>query len=990
MSVFLPNPGQDQAIHAPLGTPTRVVAGAGTGKTEVISRRFVHLLEQDRSLRPENILVLTFSEKAAAEMRARIFRAVTQADLGFDRLDLSAASISTFHSFGARLLREHSLAARVDPNLPVLTPVDVQEFMEEAQERFLEEGYREAYGTVNPLELGAYTWEDGGPFATAQEIMDQLLNQGVAREDFKHEVVDKETESEAHRTLAPLVHWLYAAYLQELKDRGQLDFDRLIVGAVALLENDKMLRDELRTKFKVILVDEYQDTNFAQDRLLRALAAEGMANVTVVGDPRQAIYVWREARVNNIADFPMRGGKRNDRPLIENRRSLKPILDVANRAIAGYAFGVAPEFDAHDELKPYSKNEQFDGVIVDLQACPTREEEAEAVAGWIAQVVTAEDLKFGDIAILIRARTYLDAYTAALRKAGIPYEVSAQDAFFTRPEVLDAIHLLNVCLNPADDLSLVRVLLSPAVGLSQDQVAALARAREKGERLWGVVRRVEAATQDTIVRARVGQFMAFRQESQKQQWVVSMASFVDWALQQSGLGSVADPLALRALTKLQAIVQVYESDHPTEYLRDLVTYLRLTLEGDPRAKAPELNTAKDAVRVLTAHASKGLEFPMVIAADSRQKVRPNQSQSPFHEPSSGLVIPKEEGDHPAFVERKRRTQNEARCLWYVTCTRAKKRLIITATNKKEREDERYGKVETFFEELWNRQADSPLPGVALDRAPEPKSPLPSPSAAGSEPTPGPMAPVFVRAKREFHVSPTAFRWYQQCPAAYRYYYLTRYGRLKEDIEREEERVEGHGTGRLLGSVFHRAVAAHARYHQAAGDELLGLSIRESSAHLTASQANTVKTWLELYLASEIGRVPPEPAAVEVRVSLTTEFDDGILRVFGVADRFEPDRLIDFKTDIAAEGLVDRYGDQLRLYALAAKQDGLLKPEATLWIFHAPTAAMLPVSCASADETRLQKELANFTANLARPNAAFPQVKSDLCEWCAARTMVCAR
>ena len=139
------------------------------------------------------------------------------------------------------------------------------------------------------------------------------------------------------------------------------------------------------------------------------------------------------------------------------------------------------------------------------------------------------------------------------------------------------------------------------------------------------------------------------------------------------------------------------------------------LDGDPREKAPELSSGEDAVRVMTAHASKGLEFPFVIAADSRQKIRPNRSNQPFHEPSHGLIFPQiEQRDNaadPQVVDRNRRRRNEARCLWYVTLTRAQRRLVVTATNEKEPDGGKFEKAGTFFEELWNREADSPSDGV---------------------------------------------------------------------------------------------------------------------------------------------------------------------------------------------------------------------------------------------------------------------------------------
>ena len=197
MNSITPNPDQQNAIQAPQERPVRIVAGAGTGKTEVISQRFVHLLKTG-GMRPDQILVLTFSEKAAAEMRARIFRAVSAASLGYQRLDLANAPISTFHSFCARLLRDHSLVAGIDPALPMLTETDTANILESVIMSFLERGFEKAY-TFNPLDRDVYTWEDGGPTRLAVGVVEQLRNQAVrVAEQFDAQFVEVGTDAPKH------------------------------------------------------------------------------------------------------------------------------------------------------------------------------------------------------------------------------------------------------------------------------------------------------------------------------------------------------------------------------------------------------------------------------------------------------------------------------------------------------------------------------------------------------------------------------------------------------------------------------------------------------------------------------------------------------------------------------------------------------------------------------------------------------------------------
>ena len=711
MNPITPNPDQKNAIQAPHDQPVRIVAGAGTGKTEVISQRFVHLLKTG-GMRPDQILVLTFSEKAAAEMRARIFRAVSAAPLGYQRLDLANAPISTFHSFCARLLRDHSLVAGIDPALPMLTETDTANILDSVIMSFLERGFEKAY-TFNPLDRDVYTWEDGGPTRLAVGVIEQLRNQAVRVAEFNMQWHKIEELPDRYAVLAPLVSHLYSMYLHILSRNGQMDFDRLIMGAVDLLEGNPVLRARVHHECRTILVDEYQDTNYAQERLLRAVASEGMSNVTVVGDPRQAIYVWREARVENIAEFPGDGGQRVETPLSQNWRSLKPILDIANKAIAGYELGDPSEFDADRRLEPAQSETSAADPVVTLQVTENRDAEAQAVAGWITKLHD-EGRSYRDIAILIRARTYLDIYTDALERVGIPFELSAGDAFYTRPEIMDAIHLLRVCVDPMDPLALVVTLLSPVVGLSQAQIAHLAQM--DCEQLWEVVVDPFAFGIETAIASRLIRFKAFWSEAQCRRWVLPPSTFAAWALQASGLeahiDALSDPGLARALSKLMAIAHTYESGHPGDILDELVAHLQLQVATEPREKTPELAGETDAVQVMTAHASKGLEFPVVIAVDNRQRISPTRRKYPFHEPGVGLIFPEDDERDPHYLTRVRHTRNEARCLWYVTLTRAKERLIVTAAHTgKQETDGMYSPVRTLFHELWNQEALQPSKGV---------------------------------------------------------------------------------------------------------------------------------------------------------------------------------------------------------------------------------------------------------------------------------------
>ena len=447
------------------------------------------------------------------------------------------------------------------------------------------------------------------------------------------------------------------------------------------------------------------------------------------------------------------------------------------------------------------------------------------------------------------------------------------------------------------------------------------------------------------------------------------------------------------MEKLLALTHGYEAAHPSDSLGDMAEYLRRVLDGDPREKAPELSSGEDAVRVMTAHASKGLEFPVVIAADSRQKIKPNRNNQPFYEPQHGLIFPdgdKKVEDDPLVLERIRRQRNEARCLWYVTLTRAQSRLIVTATNDNELVDGKFTKAGTFFEELWNHEVDSQSDGVVLDTEPPQALPLPSADQAAASNV-DLAATLQIRSNLQarmltrptIQTSTTAFRRFQHCPAAYRFYHVDRLEALaltRDDLDGQVD----DSAGRAMGTAFHRLIAMHARQPNAAFEALTAAA----GIELVADQLATVKSWYDSYLHNELENGLAGGALVEYPLSLALDFPTARLVVAGIADRLEPNRLIDYKTDSRPEGLVERYGDQLRIYALAARQADRLSTDAALLIYHVPSAAMLSVPFLGDDETRLMHELEGFANRLVQPDRVLVPIPGPHCTWCAAREHFC--
>lgn len=570
------NDEQVEAVRTTDG-PLLVLAGAGSGKTRVITHRIAHLME--KGVAPQSVLGVTFTNKAAQEMRNRLHAMVGE--------PARRVVLSTFHAFGLDLLRQEARRRRRP-----FTIFDTGDQLATLRQLMRQNRFEKGY------DLGAVlsrisAWKNA--FLTPDEV--------------------RPTEDPYDEVAAIL----YPRYVDQLVAYRALDFDDLICEPVRLLEGNRAVRDRTRALLRYLLVDEYQDTNAAQLRLLKALTGKER-NVCVVGDDDQSIYGWRGADVRNILrfaeDFP--GGRVVY--LMRNYRSVGSVLEVANQVIA-----------ANPERHPKKMRPvREDGARVHLAIHPEGEAEIAWVARRISELVSAGRYQYRDVAVLYRSNILSKDLETELRMAHIPYRVVGGTAFFDRREVKDLVAYLRLCDNPRDELSLRRVINAPPRGIGPRTVEKLAAWAEAHSRpLWDALERASEALGDDERAARaVGDFRRLiTEQGPRLKRTSQLPEAVRGLVEATGMreeiqkSSESDKVLSRRMGFVEGFldgVQRYCERAAKPSLREHLGQVSLhDLETDPE------RDATDRVTLSTLHGSKGLEFGAVLLIGLEEGLLPH-------------------------------------------------------------------------------------------------------------------------------------------------------------------------------------------------------------------------------------------------------------------------------------------------------------------------------------------------------------------------------
>jgi DNA helicase II / ATP-dependent DNA helicase PcrA len=600
------NERQSEAVLSTEG-PLLVLAGAGTGKTRVITFRVAHLIEM--GVPPTSILAVTFTNKAAGVMKERItelLRASGRAG--------SDVWVSTFHSFCARLLRREAQALGLPRDFAIYDDDD----QTAAVKRSL-------------LQLGLST--DDYPPRSIRSQISHAKNHGISPD---------EMESQASQMRDPGrqdAAKIFRAYNEILRKAAALDFDDLLLRAVDLLRDHADVRARWSGQFQYLMVDEFQDTNRAQEELVRLLAG-ARKNICVVGDEDQSIYGWRGARAGNLKRFTQDFSGAKIIRLEENYRSTQTILDAAAAVVKNNS----------DRLGKTLQATLGSGDRLRFFEAPDSVAEAEFICQELASLIRNDS--DARVAVLYRTGAQSRSFEEVLRRLGIRYRVVGGFSFYERAEVRNALAYVRLIFHPEDDVALLRVLNVPPRGIGATTVSVLeTRAKETAKSLWETIRAGEFSTGKKITGA-LNSFRELIETLQEECREMPPASLIErvldrsgllvWVEQQDNMEHTSRAENLRELSNAMA-----EATEQGQTLEDLLDHAALASDSDQYEEDVP-------VSLMTLHSAKGLEFDAVFLAGLEEGVLPH-----------GRSL-----DTPGEVEEERR-------LFYVGMTRAKKSLVLS-------------------------------------------------------------------------------------------------------------------------------------------------------------------------------------------------------------------------------------------------------------------------------------------------------------------------
>ena len=672
-------PQREAATH--VDGPLLIIAGAGSGKTRVITRRVAYLLAQKAP--PWSILAITFTNKAAGEMKQRIAGVIDRRLRDFGQLEQRWPMICTFHSLCLRILRHYAGRVGLPPNFSIFDSADQTRVIKEA---------------LKALDISS---ENFTP-ATLHHTISNAKNQLVAPEEFANNARDF-----YNRTVARV----YGKYQQLLKQNNALDFDDLLLRSVQALRDFPDVKRELQERFRYIMIDEYQDTNRAQYVLAHALAA-AHRNICVVGDPDQSIYAWRGADLRNILDFEKDYPDAKVVRLEQNYRSTKRILRIASELISR-------------NLQRKDKTlwtENAEGAKAQLFFCQDEHDEAAVVTAQLRSLHHQAGYEWSKMAVFYRMNSLSRVMEDALRRSGVPYQIARGVEFYNRKEIKDALAYLRVVANPNDQVSLERIANVPTRGISDATLRSLENyAAARGIGLWDAMQQAPGA--EGLSARAAGSIKAFVEKVQKWRGMafpvqeaqtvpadnppasapfddafplfaaaapieLEESAYVDEdepveddarlspappsqgvrgkarqiaerVIRESGLEDYLRKIGGEELDELHNVEELissaaeFDQENPQGTLTDFLAQISLVSDAD------HMKGAGGAVTLMTLHAAKGLEFPVVAMIGLEEGILPHS---------------RSRGDLNQLEEERR--------LLFVGITRAQERLILAKANRR--------------------------------------------------------------------------------------------------------------------------------------------------------------------------------------------------------------------------------------------------------------------------------------------------------------------
>lgn len=604
------NPEQGEAVKATDG-PLLIMAGAGSGKTRVLTHRVAYLMVE-KGVNPYNILAITFTNKAAREMKERIGQIMGEA--------AESVWISTFHSMCVRILRRDIDRLGYNRNFTILDTTDQLSVIK---------------NILKAKNIDPKKFEPRAILGSISSAKNELIS-------------TKEYEKQAAGYYAQVISDVYTEYQRRLRRNNALDFDDLIMITIQLFDQVPEVLEFYQRKFQYIHVDEYQDTNRAQYMLVKLLAAR-LKNLCVVGDSDQSIYRWRGADIANILSFEKDYPNARVIILEQNYRSTKRILEAANEVIKN-----------NSNRKPKNLwTDNTSGEKITYYRADGEQSESQFVAGKIKELCQVQNRKLSDFAVLYRTNAQSRVIEEVLLKSNIEYNIIGGTKFYDRKEIKDLLAYLRLIANPDDDISLQRAINVPKRGIGATSIDKIARyAQDHDISLFVALNEIDFIGLTGRAANAAASFHALIRNYTQMQEFLSVTELVEEVIEKSGYKemliaekSLEAESRLENINEFLSVTKSFEDSNDDKSLIAFLTDLALVADID---KLDEDGTPGEAITLMTLHAAKGLEFPVVFLIGMEEGVFPH----------SRSLMEEEE-------------MEEERRLAYVGITRAEEELFIT-------------------------------------------------------------------------------------------------------------------------------------------------------------------------------------------------------------------------------------------------------------------------------------------------------------------------
>lgn len=639
---------QKQAVNHDKG-PLLIIAGAGTGKTRVITERIVNLIKTAKA-KPEEILALTFTEKAVNEMIERVDEAMP--------ISYEEVCIKTFHAFSEKILRESGLEIGIDPGFKLLSQIEQWFFFKKHLYNFDLDYYR-------PL---------GNPNSFIYELLTHFGRLKDELIDPEAYISSAEKLDDEEKVKVLEIANTYKKYQELLIKNNYLDFADLTYYVISLFEKRPSVLKEYQNKYKYILIDEFQDTNYAQFKLTLELA-KGHRNIVVVGDDDQSIYKWRGASLSNILKFEDEFSEHKKILLTNNYRSSKNILDTAYKLIQN---NNPDRLEAKSKLnKRLISNNDFDDKV-EVHHFPTFIDESVFVAEEILKLNREDNVDFSDIALLIRSNNLANPFIDEFKYLNIPYQVKNPKGLFSLEEIKDLISVVKFSSNLSDNIALLRILKMDVFKFSMSEILEILKDSNRN-------------TLFEILKTKISNNLTIPDTENPIQRIYDLLLYLIDFSKKHSVGLVINEFLNKSkylnfliehekyeeldnINQFAKQVSKFERENQDRSVIDFSMYLNLLEEANANFSY-EVIPDTNGVNILTAHGAKGLEFKYVFIINCvNQRFPSSKKREPFFIPEDLTKEIYPEGDY--------RLQEERR-LFYVAMTRAQKKLFITYSDQYE-------------------------------------------------------------------------------------------------------------------------------------------------------------------------------------------------------------------------------------------------------------------------------------------------------------------